>query len=198
MRAVIICGGDVGEYIKDYIEADDFIICADSGYDRAKKFGITPDIVLGDMDSVTGGYPEESIIYPVRKDATDSELAVNYAIERGYENAIMFGMIGSRMDHSLANLTLLNRFSEGCIINSNNEIYFVKKSITLSGHPGDVISIIPYPGDVSGVTTKGLDYPLADGKIAAGTSLGVSNAMIDNECTITIAKGTAFVIRSRD
>lgn len=198
MRAVIICGGDVGAYINDYIKSDDFVICADSGYDRAKKFGITPDVVLGDMDSVKNNYPENAIIFPVRKDATDSELAVNYALEHGYKNAILFGMIGTRMDHSLANLTLLNRFKKGCIINSNNEIYFVKNSITLSGNPGDVISIIPYPGDVSGVTTKGLDYPLSDGKIAAGTSLGVSNAMVGDECTITISDGTAFVIRSRD
>ena len=199
MRAIIICGGDVGEYIKSHIREDDFIICADSGYDRALEFGITPDVVLGDMDSVKSQkYPEDTIIFPARKDFTDSELAVIYAIENGYVEALLFGMIGTRMDHSLANFTLLPRFENACIINANNEIYFVKNSITLSGNPGDNISIIPYPGDIWGVTTKGLDYPLCCGKIQAGTTLGISNVMLENECTITISKGSAFVIRSRD
>ena len=199
MRAVIICGGDVGEYIKSYVTPDDFVICADSGFDYAIKFGITPDVVLGDMDSVKNkNYPKDAIIYPCRKDFTDSELAAMYAKDNGYEEVLLFGMIGTRMDHSLANLTLLQRFKNACIINANNEIYFVKKEITLSGKPGDNISIIPYPGDAFGVTTYGLDYALSDGKIAAGTTLGISNVMVDEECTITISKGSAFVIRSRD
>lgn len=199
MRAVIICGGDVGGYIKDYVKKGDLVICADSGYDRAKKYGIIPDVVLGDMDSVAGGdYPVDAIVYPTRKDFTDSELAVMYAIDHGYKSALLFGMIGTRMDHSLANLTLLQRFEEGAIINANNEIYFVRNSITLAGKPGDTISIIPYPGDAGGVTTKGLDYPLFKGKIPAGTTLGISNVMTENECTITLEEGTAFVIRSAD
>lgn len=199
MRAVIICGGDVGAYINNYIKADDFVICADSGYDNALEFGITPNVVMGDMDSTKRkDYPDDAIIFPIRKDATDSELAVNYALEHGYKSALLFGMVGTRLDHSLANITLLNRFDEGCIINENNEIYFVRNSITLFGKAGDIISIIPYPADISGVTTTGLDYPLFDGEIKAGTSQGVSNEMIGDECTITILKGTAFVIRSRD
>ncbi len=199
MRAVIICGGDVGGYIKEYIKDGDFVICADSGYDRAKEWGITPDVVLGDMDSTKeAGYPEDTIVYPARKDFTDSELAVMFAQEHGYKKALLFGMVGTRLDHSLANLTLLPRFEDAAIINANNEIYFVKKSITLSGNPGDTISIVPYPGDISGVTTLGLDYPLSDGKIEAGTTLGISNVMTEKECTITLGEGTAFVIRSKD
>lgn len=199
MRAVIICGGDVGEYAKEYIREDDFVICADSGYDRAKKYGITPDVVLGDMDSIKSkSYPLDTIIYPARKNFTDSELAVMYAIEHGYKSVLLLGMLGTRMDHSLANLTLLPRFEDGAIVNENNEIYFVKNSITLKGKPGDTISIIPYPGDALGVTTSGLDYPLLDGKITAGTTLGISNVMTENECMITLRQGSAFVIRSKD
>ena len=123
MRGVIICGGNVGEYIKDYIKPDDYIICADSGYDRAKAFGITPDIVIGDMDSTKEAeIPFEKIVYPVRKDFTDSEIAVNYAIEKGFEEVLMFGMIGTRMDHTLASISLLSKLQNAVIIDANNEI----------------------------------------------------------------------------
>lgn len=201
MRAVIICGGNVGEYITDYIKPDDFVICADSGYDRAMKFGIKPDIVIGDMDSVTAVPAEENkIIYPARKDFTDSELAVLYAKEHNYGEILMFGMIGTRMDHSLANITLLKqtRGIKAVIIDANNEIYLLEGEITVSGNVGDTVSIVPFEGDISGVTTSGLDYPLCDGTIKCGTSLGVSNVMTEKNCKITIKNGSAFIIRSKD
>ena len=199
MRGVIICGGKVGEYIKDYIKPDDFVICADSGYDRAKAFGITPDIVIGDMDSTCEKeIPFEKITYPVRKDFTDSELAVNYAKEKGFDSVLMFGMIGTRMDHSLANISLLSQLDDAVIIDANNEIYFADGKFTLSGKIGDTISIIPYKEDILVAKSKGLDYPLLNTTIKCGTTLGVSNAMIENECEIEIEKGSAFIIRSRD
>lgn len=199
MRAAIICGGDVGEYIKRYIREDDFVICADSGLDRARKFGIIPDVVLGDMDSVrSDDIPEDSIIYPCRKDFTDSELAVGYALEKGFKNAVLFGMVGCRADHSLANLTLLPRFDSACIINSHNEIYFLKNKIELAGKPGDIVSVIPYPTDAVGISNSGLEYPLCDDVISVGSTRGISNVMTGNKCEITLKSGSAFVIRSRD
>lgn len=199
MRGVIICGGNAGEYIKDYIKPDDFVICADSGYDHAKKYGITPDIVIGDMDSTKfTDIEEEKKLYPKRKDFTDSELAVMYAEEKGFEETLLFAMIGTRMDHSLANISMLPRLKNAVIIDANNEIYFTESEISLSGKQGDIISIIPFKEDVSGITTDGLDYPLKNGTIKHGTSLGVSNVMLGESCRIKIEKGAAFIIRSKD
>lgn len=201
MRTVIICGGNVGGYITDYIKHDDFIICADSGYDRAKMFGISPDIIIGDMDSIKETPSVENrIVYPARKDFTDSELVLSYALEHGYDEILMFGMIGTRMDHSLANITLLKQAKavKAVIIDENNEIYFAENEFTLSGNIGDTVSIVPFEGDISGVTTKGLDYPLDNDTVKCGTTLGVSNVMTDKVCTITIKNGSAFIIRSKD
>lgn len=199
MRGVIICGGNVGEYIKNYIKPDDFVICADSGYDRAKTFGIKPDVVIGDMDSTgESEIPYELVTYPVRKDFTDSELAVDYAIEKGFHEILMFGMIGTRMDHSLANITLLQRIPKAVIIDANNEIYYAVGKFAISGKAGDTVSIIPYMGDCVVAKSKGLDYPLLDTTIKCGTTLGVSNVMTDDICEIEIEKGSAFIIRSRD
>lgn len=201
MRAIIICGGNVESYIKQYIRADDFIICADSGYDRAKEFGIEPDIIIGDMDSIKElPRTENKLVYPSRKDFTDSELVVRYALEHGYDEIIMFGMIGSRMDHTLANIMLLKQTKDidAVIVDGNNEIYLAENEFVISGEIGDTISIIPFEGNVEGVTTEGLDYPLSDGRIEIGTTLGVSNVMTDKIAKITIKKGSAFIIRSRD
>lgn len=201
MRAIIICGGQVGEYIKGYIKEDDFIICADSGYDRAQAFGITPDIVIGDMDSVKSGVScENKIVYPARKNMTDGELSVLYALEHNFSEVLLFGMTGVRMDHTLANISLLKQMKDidAVIIDANNEIYFAEGSITLCGKIGDTVSIIPFEGDIEGVTTEGLDYILENGTIKSATTLGISNVMTKSECRITIEKGKAFVIRSRD
>lgn len=198
MRAVIIAGGNVGEYICDYVAADDFVICADSGFDMAIKYGITPNAVIGDMDSVKGEYPKDSMVYPSRKDFTDSELALHYALKTDCSEILMFGMIGTRIDHTLAAISLLKQAKNAVIIDLNNEIHYAEGEFTLCGKKGDTISVIPIFGDVSGVTTKGLDYPLKNGIISCGTSRGVSNVMTEDVCKITIEKGSALVIRSKD
>lgn len=199
MRGVIICGGNVGDYIKNHVTCDDFVICADSGYDHAKRFGIVPDIVIGDMDSTKySDIPEEKMLYPKRKDYTDSELAIMYAAEKGFDSVLLFGMIGTRMDHSLANIGMISRLKNGVIIDGNNEIYFAENEFSLKGKQGDIISIIPFSEDLLGVTTKGLDYPLENGTIKCGTSLGVSNVMTGDSFHITIEKGKALIIRSKD
>ena len=201
MRAVIICGGSVGEYILDYIKDADYIICADSGYDHAKKFGINPDIIIGDMDSVKADLEDnKAIVYPAKKDFTDSELALFHAIEKGAKKIRMFGMIGTRMDHSYANLSLLLNCKDvdAVIIDGNNTIRMVFDQLALSGKIGDTVSILPFAGDVQGVTTSGLEYPLKDSTLKIGTSLGVSNKMTQAQCCITVKKGTALVIRSND
>lgn len=201
MRAVIICGGNVGEYILDYVKDTDYVICADSGYDRARQYGIKPNIVIGDMDSVKSSYQDENVrIFPAKKDFTDSELALKYAIDEGFCNILMFGMIGTRFDHSYANISLLLNCvgKDVCIIDSNNIIHMVCNEITIEGTIGDTVSILPFSSDIEGVTTDGLEYPLSDSVIKLGTSLGVSNKMTAETCRITIKKGTALVIRSKD
>lgn len=201
MRAVIICGGNVGKYILDYVRDDDYIICADSGYDRAMGYGIKPDIIIGDMDSIKGDYSSKNIeIYPAKKDFTDSELAIKHAISKGYTEILMFGMIGTRMDHTFSNLSLLFGYKDSniTIIDEHNIIYLVSGEITINASCGDIVSILPFSGDLIGVTAYGLEYPLLNSTIKFGTSLGVSNKMTEDACHIEIKEGTALVIRSKD
>lgn len=200
MRAVIIGSGSIRdyEYIRSKIRSDDYTICADGGYDHAVKLGITPDILIGDFDSVLK-LPEETkkIKYPARKDFTDGEIAVRYAVEHGYDDVLLLGMTGDRADHTITDILLLSQCKNGCILDDNNEIYMLRSSITISGQAGDTVSIVPVGGDLDGVTTENLEYPLNNEALHFGESRGVSNVMCGNSCTVTVKNGIGLVIKIR-
>lgn len=198
MRAVIIGNGDIKDYgyIKSKINDGDFIICADGGYNHAVKMGITPNVLIGDFDSAEGFEAvEDRIQYPTRKDFTDGELAVNYAVEHGYEDIVLIAMTGDRADHTIADILLLNKCPNGVLIDDNNEIYLLRDSIEIHGKKGQTLSIIPINGNAEGVTTNGLEYPLKDETLYFGDTRGISNVILDNKCTISIKRGMALIIK---
>lgn len=198
MRAVIIGNGDIKnyDYIKSKISDDDFIICADGGYNHARKMGVKPNVLLGDFDSATE-YEEFSdrIEYPTDKDFTDGELAVMYALDNGYEDIMMLAMTGDRLDHSIADILLLQKCKKGVLIDDNNEIYLLKDSLKLKGRAGQTLSIIPINGNACGLVTSGLEYPLNDEILHFGEARGISNVMLADECEIKIKSGMALVIK---
>lgn len=201
--ALIVGNGEVNPETLKELPKNPYIICADGGMRHIKKLGLYADIIIGDMDSIDTDISEENAIrYPVRKDFTDSEIAVDYAIEKGFSEVVMVGFTGTRMDHTLTNIFLLKKLSDNgikaYIKDFYNTIYFAEKENIISGEVGDIISIIPVGGDIFGVTTKGLDYPLSFETLEFSKSRGVSNVMTQKTCTITIEKGMALIIKSRD
>lgn len=204
MRAVIFAGGEIKDYsyIKGLLNSDDMLIAADSGLEHLIKMGLAADVMIGDMDSVKSEISGKEIIrLDVMKDETDTEAAARAAIERGADELLILGATGSRKDHSIANILLLKRLNDlkvkASIADENNEIYYLDYKITLDGEKGDTISIIPL-SDLQGISTEGLFYPLDNDVLYMGTSRGVSNVMLDNNCTVTVKKGNALVIKSRD
>lgn len=202
MTALIIGNGEVSREIKFKLPNNPYIICADGGMRHLEKLGLSADVLIGDMDSAGDAkIPEKVIRYPVRKDFTDGELAVDYAIDGGFSEIVMIGFTGTRADHTLTNIFLLKRIHEhgvhGCIIDANNEIY-CSNDITIYGEKGDLVSIIPVGGDLDGVTTEGLEYPLSFEKLEFGVGRGVSNVMLGEKCRIIVKYGTALIIKSRD
>ena len=145
MRAVIIGNGDIKDYqyIKSKINDNDFIICADGGYNHAEKMGIVPDVLIGDFDSAKNFEKvKDRIEYPKRKDFTDGELAVAYAVDNGYEDIVLIAMTGDRFDHSIADILLLEKCKNGVLIDDNNEIYLLKDKLSLNGKTGQTLSIL--------------------------------------------------------
>jgi len=203
MVCLIVGNGDVSDEIKNDLPEKAYVICADGGLRHMKKLDLTADIIIGDMDSASCEIDEEKAIrYPVRKDFTDSEISVDYALEHGYDEIIMIGFTGTRLDHTITNLFLLKKISDagkkGVIIDKHNKIYYAGKENIIAGKTGDIVSIIPVGGDVSGVTTEGLDYPLCNETLEFAKSRGVSNVMTGNCCKITIKSGMAMIIKSKD
>ncbi len=198
MRAVIIGNGDIKnyEYIKGKIRKNDFIICADGGYNHAVKMGINPDALIGDFDSAKGFKSvEDRIEYPVRKDYTDGELAVTYAAEHGYDEIMLIAMSGDRFDHTMADVLLLDKCKRGVLADDNNEIYLLKDELLIKGRKGQTLSIIPIKGDARGLVTEGLEYPLCDETLYFASSRGISNVMLSEECRIKIKSGMALVVK---
>ena len=136
-KCVIFAGAEMNSISDISIDSDTFIICADGGYRHMKTLGLRADILIGDMDSVgEETEPDNVLRYPVRKDFTDGEIAVNYALEKGFSEIVMVGFVGTRMDHTLTNIFLLKKIKEqgksGCVIDAHNEIY-CSADITLGG-----------------------------------------------------------------
>ena len=198
MRAVIICGGDIGNYGRaaECIKNDDVIICADSGYTHAKSMNIKPDAVLGDFDSFKKDEVvcEDIKIYPSKKDFTDSEIAVGYALESGAGEILLLAATGGRLDHTLGNIYLLKTIvksgASASLFDGVSMTYFVDNEISLKGKKGDLLSVIPF-SDVGDVTTRGLEYALAHEPLP---STGISNVFTGDEAKIEIGTGEAIVI----
>lgn len=204
MRAVIFAGGEVTDYrhAEGLLQPNDMLVAADSGLEHLIKLGIEPDIMIGDMDSVRSDIVGGEIIkLPVMKDETDTEAAIRVSIERGADEILLLGAMGTRKDHSIANVLILKRLNDlgikASVVDDKNEIYFLSDEVVISGNDGDLVSILPL-SDLEGISTKGLFYSLDNDTLFMGTSRGVSNVMTENKCSITVKKGNALVIKSRD
>ena len=206
--AVIFCAGrmeDYGFYQKQPFWADKpLVVCADGGYRHARAMGLVPDVLLGDFDSLGGALPAgvETVRYPREKDFTDSQIAVSYCLERGIKKLILLGAVGSRMDHSLANLSLLAYIAEyggeGLVLDECNEVRLVRDSLTLPKREGYSVSFLPLTAEVRGVTLTGFVYPLQNATLRLGTNLAVSNEFADETATVTISEGVLLAFCSRD
>jgi len=183
-----------------------FVIAADGGIDRALALGLQVDVAIGDFDSAT---PEGLAAaeaagarferHPAAKDATDLELALDAALALDPARILVVGSSGGRLDHLLGSLLLLGaeRYA-GVTIDAllgAAKAHVVRESRTLAGAPGDLLSLLPLDGAAEGVTTEGLEYPLHDETLTAGTSRGISNVFSGTEARITVARGGLLAVR---
>lgn len=203
MDCLIVGNGNITEEIERIIPRDCYVICADGGARHLDMLGISADIFVGDMDSLTIDISDkEKIIYPTKKDYTDSEIAVDLALKKGFKKIVMVGFTGTRLDHTLTNLFLLKRIknngAKGVIIDGHNEVYYLEDEIELVGKIGDVLSIIPIGKDILGINTEGLEYPLLNDTLEFAKGRGVSNVMVSEKCRISIKSGQGLVIKSKD
>lgn len=208
MKGLVITHGVINdiEFYKDI--KYDICICADGGIEYAHKLNIRPDIIVGDFDScdtellniyIDKGVKVEK--YPAEKDFTDTQLAVNMAVEMGCDEIVIIGGIGHRMDHTIANIHILAELSRrnirGRIIDEHNVIFIIKGEETIEGKPGDIISLIPFGGNARGLKSEGLYYQLPD-FMDIYMPCGVSNVFTEDKAWIKVGEGMLLAIMARD
>lgn len=208
MRAIIIASGDIGDdqWLKKYILPEDTIICADGGYNHLARIGQIPDVIIGDMDSIREERRAQCqrFVHPRKKDETDAQLALDYAMEKGFRDVRLLGALGGRrIEHELANVFMLQYAAmhgvQMVIETEFSSIFFYRGPVTFSlhGHRGDYLSLIPIGGDVTGITTHNLEYPLQDGRLRSGVPMGISNVLLDTTFTVELAEGELLVILTK-
>ena len=208
--AFIYTGGTVFcEYVTEKPEKDDLIIAADAGYLTAKALGVTPDILLGDFDTLgVENIPDgiECLRVPAEKDDTDTQLAVKVAIERGAWEIVIVGGLSGRLDHTLSTLSILEdlwKRKEGRIYailtDGKNRVRYIRGSgAILPRSQYRYFSLIAADDIVKGVTLEGCKYPLKNGRISRRHQWAVSNEIEGNCALIEISRGGVWVIESMD
>lgn len=204
MRAVIISAGTLDiNFARGLIRNDDFIICADGGLASAGAMGMTPDFIVGDFDSFTGTPPqgENVLSLPCEKDYTDTHTAVLEAAERGADEILLLGASGTRLDHTLANIALLQAMRrlgiKGTLADANNTLFLADNFQVITGSVGDTVSLIPLT-KVSGITLRGFKYPLNDAEIELFSPIWVSNELASERGEISFKSGILLVDIARD
>jgi len=207
-HALIIGSGEDVPSEHPPITRETVVICADGGGKHAQKWGLTPAILLGDMDSISPQVYEywkekgvRFLEYPVHKDKTDVELGVDYAVELGVSSFSLVGVWGDRIDHSLGNLELLYSLAERGM---SNVMYTASAALAAfqGGFSTEIdvdttVSLIPLTQKVEGVTTSGLQYPLHQATLEKGSTLGISNKSIETGIDIQCSGGILLIIMSK-
>ena len=206
-RCIIIGAGEISRsFLTDFsLREDDFVICADGGFAHARQAGICPDLLMGDQDSFTEGFPEgyEKLVCRPEKDDSDMMLAVKEGIARGYGNFVLLGATGGRFDHTLANLqTIAYGLEQGVFVmmaDQHNMVTMLRDgSVKMPRMDGYYLSVFSYGEVCEGVTLEGVKYPLSDYRLTNLFPLGLSNGILADEATVTVKKGTLIIVVAKD
>jgi len=228
-NAILVTNGSIKDYsfiyrtlVKIFTSlSDTFVIAADGGAFHCSNLRISPNVIIGDMDSITKGMIEklggagggsgdtggstggtgeiEFISFNQAKDESDTQLALDYLVKNGYERIIIIGAFGSRADHSYANLSLLSSPAydnvKASIITENSEIFVVKNSCGINGEIGKNISIFSLTPFTFFEKTSGLKYKLKNEKLLFSPARGLSNEFTKNAAKISISEGWLLIVR---
>jgi len=205
VKAFIYTGGEIfPEKITFSPEGGDLTIAADSGWLNARRLGVSPKTVVGDLDSLGEGKlpPDVELIrLPEEKDVTDTQEAAEVAIGRGATEIVIIGGMSGRIDHTLANLSILEDLSlrgvYASICDGRQRVRFVRASSILVGRGYKYLSVIAADEKVKGLEIDGTKYKLKNGTLTRRVQFAVSNE-IDGNCALVSARRGAFWLIESD
>ena len=181
------------------IENGDMVIAADMGFKNMKRLGIEPDYIIGDFDSL-GYVPKErnTVVPPVKKDDTDTLLAVKFAFEKGYKDFRIFGGVGGRLDHTVSNIQTADYIAENggsCVFFGDNENFTVIKNgrINFDEKCRGNISVFALEKSKN-INISGLYYRLENGELTPDFPLGASNKFNKEKSSVSVGSGKLLII----
>ena len=207
-RCVIIGGASIGDYgtVSAKLRQDDYMIYCDCGLRHMDGLGAEPDLIVGDFDSYSNPeFDTETIVLPCEKDDTDTVFAVKEALRRGFEDFLLIGVVGERLDHTLGNVSILlmldSEGKEGTIIDDYSEMEIVSDRCEMPCIIDDsyvYFSLINISGTARGVTIRGAKYPLENAEITCEYQYGVSNEVLPG-CTaeVSVGEGRLLLVKVR-
>ena len=206
-KALIICNGEVltKQEMRPLLKGKPFIVCADGGANKARKLGIRPDVIIGDLDSISSAarrlFSDVTTIRVASQYSTDLEKAFEYVLTRNFRSVVVVGAMGGRPDHSYANFSILKKYHKRLNILLSDrwcDIEIVDRTAAFALPVGSVLSLMPL-GRCEGITTTGLKFPLRNGSLELGVREGTSNRVVSSPVTISVRKGSLllFVVKRR-
>ena len=207
-RIIIFANGDLPDLEKSraLLHDDDFIVAADGGTRHALALGLTPNVIVGDLDSLPSNFEPstfngEIVLYPKDKNETDLELAIQHALTLDPREIIILAALGGRLDQTLGNIALISdlrpltfdlRLDDGL-----EEVFFCSEHSQVHGASGDTVSLIPWQGEVTGIVTQGLRWALQNETLYPHKTRGISNEMTGKAATVQIKSGLLLIVHSR-
>lgn len=205
MKTVIIANGELDSADLRQIAEADQLIAADGGFAHCIEHGLTPSVVIGDLDSLEEGaltdFAGQVIRHPAEKDESDLELALAYSIEQGATEILILAGLGTRWDQTVANVMLLSTVSTQVrLVDGLQELFVIKAGevANFDAPVGSTVSLIPLTDNVQGVKTRGLQYPLKDDSLQFGKTRGISNSIIAEPATVEISHGRLLCVIIRN
>ena len=204
-RCVIVGGADINNYgfIREKLCADDYVVFCDSGLKHLEYLHAKPSLIVGDFDSHDNPRLDtETIVLPREKDDTDTVYAVKEAIKRGFDEFLLIGVVGARLDHTLGNVSILlyldSLGKKGCIIDDYSEMEIVSERPVSICDKYSFFSLLNITGCAKGITINGAKYPLADAEISCEYQYGISNEVLPGEKAVVSVKcGKLLLIKVR-
>jgi thiamine pyrophosphokinase len=207
MRAIIFANGELqdAQSTRKLIKPDTLVIAANGGTRHILAAGVTPDVVIGDLDSLSPGVQArieaagtQIVSFSPRKDETDLELALLHAAREGATEIVILAALGGRLDQTIANVLLLAlpemEGIDARIVDGVQEAFLVRDKAAISGQPGDTVSLIPLGGDAEGVTAEGLEWPLHEATLRFGPARGVSNVLTAEQARVRVERGMLLCV----
>lgn len=205
--AILFVNGELNfpELIRPILDQPVFLIAVDGGLKHLNSLKLSPDLLIGDLDSVDSNdlflIKERKIEikkYPSHKDESDLELAIQYSVEKGFSKIIIVGALGGRVDQTVTNINLLTnpqwRERDLILFDGVTYIRLIRDKLRISGNPGDLVSLIPMTEKVTSVKTEGLDYPLENEDLFQWKTRGISNVMTGESASISILGGLVICV----